>query len=86
MNIKRINAFDWDNEFNEINENGGFDAVIGNPPYVRQETIKDNLNIISKINYHTYHGLADLYIYFIEKGFKLLNNKGIFSYIVLINY
>ncbi|HOP66705.1 MAG TPA: N-6 DNA methylase, partial [Methanoregulaceae archaeon] len=32
--VKRINAFDWDREFPEIMQRGGFDAVIGNPPYV----------------------------------------------------
>ena len=40
----RINAFDWDGKdgFPEIMKNGGFDAVIGNPPYVRQEMLGDN--------------------------------------------
>src|SRR5690606_18542164 len=38
--VKRINAFDWDRAFPEIMQRGGFDAVIGNPPYVRQESIK----------------------------------------------
>ena len=37
--IKRINPFDWDTEFADIIKAGGFDAVIGNPPYVRQETL-----------------------------------------------
>ena len=38
--IKMINPFDWDSEFSEIMDKGGFDAVIGNPPYVRTRNIK----------------------------------------------
>ena len=39
--IKRINPFDWDTEFADIIKAGGFDAVIGNPPYVRIQMMKD---------------------------------------------
>lgn len=78
--VQNINAFDWNDEFSEIMLNGGFDAIIGNPPYVRQETLgalKDYFK-----DYAVYHGSADLYTYFIEKGLNLLNNNGFFSYIV----
>jgi hypothetical protein len=74
-------AFDWKKEFKDILDNGGFDIVIGNPPYVRQEmltSIKPHL----KENYSVYHGVADLYVYFIEKGLSLLRNNGLFSIIV----
>ena len=77
----RINAFDWQSEFPEIMKNGGFDAVIGNPPYVRQETL-GNLKDYFKQHYQVYHGAADLYAYFIERGLSLLKKDGIFSYIV----
>ncbi|MBC8552598.1 MAG: Eco57I restriction-modification methylase domain-containing protein [Candidatus Brocadiales bacterium] len=77
----RINAFDWKREFQDIIINGGFDAVIGNPPYVRQESIGDFKNYFQN-NYKVYHGSADLYAYFIERGISLLKNKGLFSYIV----
>jgi len=77
----RINVFDWETEFPEIMKNGGFDAVIGNPPYVRQESIGDFKNYFQN-NYKVYHGSADLYAYFIERGISLLKNKGLFSYIV----
>ena len=40
----RINAFDWQAEFPEIMKAGGFDAVIGNPPYIRIETLKEWAN------------------------------------------
>jgi len=77
----RINAFDWDMEFPEIMKAGGFDAVIGNPPYVRQEGLGDLKEYFQR-KYTVYHGMADLYAYFIEKGVSLLKDKGIFGYIV----
>ena len=77
----RVNAFDWEAEFSKIMENGGFDAVIGNPPYVRQESLKDSKGYLEK-RFSVYHGVADLYAYFIEKGVSLLKQGGFFSYIV----
>ncbi len=79
--IERINPFDWEGEFPDIMKRGGFDAVIGNPPYVRQETL-GNFKTYLVQNYNSYHGMADLYIYFIEKSLKLLQTRGIFSMIV----
>ncbi len=56
-----------------------FDIVITNPPYVRQEKIVD---IKKKLkNYEVYTSTADLYVYFYEKGIKLLKERGILSYI-----
>ncbi|MCK4499097.1 Eco57I restriction-modification methylase domain-containing protein, partial [Candidatus Babeliales bacterium] len=77
----RINAFDWNREFSDIFEKGGFDAVIGNPPYVRQELLKEYKDYF-KEHYEVYHGTADLYAYFIEKGISILKDNGQFSYIV----
>jgi hypothetical protein len=77
----RINAFDWKTEFPEIMNNGGFDAVIGNPPYVRQEALRDSKEYFKK-TFSVYNGVADLYVYFIEKGISLLRTGGLFSYIV----
>ncbi|MDD3247844.1 MAG: TaqI-like C-terminal specificity domain-containing protein [Methanosarcina sp.] len=79
--LYKINAFDWNREFTEVFENGGFDAVIGNPPYVRQELLKGQKEYL-KDKYEVYHGSADLYAYFIEKGISLLKENGQFSYIV----
>lgn len=79
--IKRINPFDWDTEFADIMKAGGFDAVIGNPPYVRQEGLKEQKKYF-ETRYAVYQGTADLYAYFIEKGITLLRPKGLFSYIV----
>ncbi len=77
----RINAFDWNTEFPAIMNDGGFDVVIGNPPYVRQEKLANQKKYF-KQNYQVYHGTADLYAYFIERGVSLLKTNGVFCYIV----
>ena len=58
----------------------GFDVVIGNPPYVRQEKIKE-LKPSLKDQYDCYTGAADLYVYFYERGFQLLRDNGMLTYI-----
>ena len=58
----------------------GFDVVIGNPPYVRQEKIKA-LKPTLKDQYDCYTGTADLYVYFYERGFQLLRADGTLTYI-----
>ncbi|HZK61745.1 MAG TPA: N-6 DNA methylase, partial [Anaerovoracaceae bacterium] len=77
----KVNPFDWNHEFSDIFETGGFDAVIGNPPYVRQELLMEQKDYF-KDHYEVYHGTADLYAYFIEKGISFLKDNGQFSYIV----
>jgi hypothetical protein len=79
--VKRIKPFDWPKEFEPVMAAGGFDAVIGNPPYVRQESLMDQKEYFQSA-FEVYHGSADLYSYFIEKGISLLHPKGLFSYIV----
>jgi len=59
----------------------GFDIVIGNPPYVRQEKIKHLKPLLQKQNYQTFTSTADLYVYFYQKGHQLLKDAGILSYI-----
>ena len=59
---------------------GGFDVVIGNPPYVRAELLggfRENL----EANYKVYNPAGDLFSYFYEKSFKLLKTKGLFGFI-----
>jgi adenine-specific DNA-methyltransferase len=60
--------------------NTGFDIVIGNPPYVRQEAIK-HLKVSLKQNYDCFTGTADLYVYFFERAVKLLKPHGVLSFI-----
>ena len=82
--LLKVKPFDWEGAdgFGEIMAAGGFDAVIGNPPYVRQETLGKAFKDYAKARYETYAGTADLYTYFIERGVKLLNENGLFSVIV----
>ncbi|MCZ7555762.1 MAG: Eco57I restriction-modification methylase domain-containing protein [Bacteroidia bacterium] len=68
--------------FPEAMKNGGFDVVLGNPPYVRQETLGPVQKGYYKTHYKVYHGVADLYAYFIERAVTLLRPKGRFGYIV----
>ncbi|MCP2037319.1 TaqI-like C-terminal specificity domain-containing protein [Chryseobacterium sp. HSC-36S06] len=80
-NVAADKAFIWEKEFPQVFGRGGFDVVIGNPPYVRQELFKE-IKPYLELNYECYNSIADLYTYFIEKGFKILNSKGIFSFIL----
>jgi adenine-specific DNA-methyltransferase len=79
------NAFEWRFEFPEaLNSDGkfeGFDLIIANPPYIRQEKIKD-LKPALQMKYDIFSGTADIYTYFFELGFNLLSEKGILSFIV----
>jgi adenine-specific DNA-methyltransferase len=59
----------------------GFDIVIGNPPYVRQEEIKELKPLLQAQGYHCYTGTADLYVYFYERALDLLRDGGILSFI-----
>jgi hypothetical protein len=61
---------------------GGFDAVVGNPPYVRQELIKDDKPHLKRAFPDSYDGAADLYVYFYDQGLRLLKPGGRLSYVV----
>ncbi len=74
-------AFKWEEQFSEIMREGGFDVVIGNPPYVRQEELSE-IKPYLEANYETYQGTADLFVYFFEKELKILKEDGYFGMIV----
>ena len=65
----------------QVMRSGGFDCVIGNPPYVRQESISEFKEYFEH-HYDAFHGVADLYAYFMEKGLRLLREGGYYSVIV----
>jgi len=79
------NAFEWRFEFPEVlNDDGdfvGFDVVIGNPPYIRQEELTE-LKPYLESRYDSFTGTADLFVYFIELGLKNLKQNGSFTFIV----
>ena len=73
----RLNIFDWNSEFSEIMKNGGFDAVIGNPPYISIEsTSKDVAGFYLKA-YESAYGRVNTFSLFIEKAMVLLRNDGL---------
>jgi len=76
----RINAFDWKAEFPQVFQDGGFDAVIGNPPYgmVNDEDAKEYFEHC----FEATEGRFDTYELFIEKGISLCRNQGLFGYII----
>jgi adenine-specific DNA methylase len=74
-------AFSWEDEFPEIMGNGGFDAVIGNPPYIRSENL---LNIQKEYFNNTYESAFkqyDIYLLFYEKSIQLIKQNGLLFFI-----
>ena len=74
-------AFNWEATFPEVFEQGGFDVVVGNPPYVRQELLTPYKPYLQNA-YESFHGMADLYVYFYELGIRVLKPGGLLSFIV----
>ena len=79
--IVNINPFNWETGFKEIINNGGFDAVIGNPPYVSVETMDETSKKYYQKNFKTFVKRADLYSVFIENAINKLSKKYI-SFII----
>lgn len=82
--IKKINPLDWNNEYPEIMNQGGFDTVIGNPPYLRiqglQEFYGKQISYFTN-NYKSAVKRFDIYLLFIEKGYQLLTDNGLLGFI-----
>ena len=75
-------AFDWQKEFPKVFEKGGFDVVIGNPPYVRPHYLNDETKRHLWNAFQTYERKADLYVCFMEMALRLVKQKGFTSFIV----
>ena len=75
-------GFSWEKGFPLVMERGGFDVVVGNPPYVRQEYLPAQFKEYALTHYTTANGTADLYVYFVERGFSLLKEGGRLGYIL----
>ncbi|MCB0509018.1 MAG: Eco57I restriction-modification methylase domain-containing protein, partial [Bacteroidetes bacterium] len=78
---RKIKPFSWKKAFPEVFNNGGFDCIVGNPPYVSvKEILADFKNYFLK-TYNVAKGQFDLYTLFIERSFEILNNNGVFGMI-----
>ena len=82
----RINAFDWQSEFEGILKNGGFDAIIGNPPYIRIQALQEwaplEVEHLKKQYASAGVGNYDIYVVFVERALQLLNKRGTLGYIL----
>jgi len=77
---RSLTFFQYHLHFRDIFERGGFDVVVGNPPYVRQEKFKEIKPALQQ-EYSCYTGTADLFVYFYEQGINLLRAGGHLTYI-----
>jgi len=75
-------AFNWHKEFPEIMQNGGFDVVIGNPPYVNVELMPKSEKEYFKTSYSLFFKRADLFSLFLELAINKLSEKGNISFIL----
>ena len=82
----RVNVFDWEASFPQIMKRGGFDIIIGNPPYIRIQALKEWANLeveFYKQNYSAASkGNYDIYVVFVEQGLNLLKKDGRLGFIL----
>ena len=76
----RINVFDWNIEFKEIMSSGGFDVVIGNPPYGAEFSEDERDYLIRKFQSYEYQ--INSFVIFVEKGCSLIRKEGVLAYII----
>ena len=83
---RRVNAFSWKQGFGAIMEKGGFDAVVGNPPYIRVQALNKfaplEVELYKKHYKSAAKGNYDIYVAFVERGLQLLNPTGRLGYIL----
>lgn len=79
LRVEDAMVLDWAAAFPEVFARGGFDVVVGNPPYIRQERLAAKPSLRG---YASYHGGADLYVYFIELAHRVLRPRGRYCLIV----
>ena len=75
-------AFNWQAEFPQVFAKGGFDVVIGNPPYVQLQSMGEMSDAYAQCGYEVYNKSADLYCLFTERGYSLLKEGGLQSFIM----
>ncbi|TPH44800.1 class I SAM-dependent DNA methyltransferase [Helicobacter pylori] len=89
-NLKNSKTLEWRFEFPEVLDDEGdflgFDCIIGNPPYIRQEQIKDIKPLLQKQYRDFYNSTADIYTYFFALSYRLLKEKGFNAFITSNKY
>ncbi len=89
-NLKNSKTLEWRFEFPEVlNDEGdflGFDCIIGNPPYIRQEQIREIKPLLQKQYSDFYNSTADIYTYFFALSYRLLKDKGFNAFITSNKY
>ncbi|GHP21195.1 hypothetical protein JP0132_03090 [Helicobacter pylori] len=89
-NLKNSKTLEWRFEFPEVlNDEGGFlgfDCIIGNPPYIRQEQIREIKPLLEKQYQDFYNSTADIYTYFFALSYRLLKDKGFNAFITSNKY
>lgn len=75
-------AFNWQEQFPKVFEKGGFDVVIGNPPYVQLQSMGEMSDVYAECGFETFNKSADLYCLFTERGYHLLKPGGLQSFIM----
>lgn len=84
--MRRVNPFDWQGEFPTVFRDGGFDCVIGNPPYIRIQTMKEwaplEVEIYKEEFISAGSGNYDIYVVMVEKGLKILKREGCLGFIL----
>lgn len=84
--ISKINPFDWEDEFRDIFNNGGFDVVIGNPPYGYHEIHSEISKKYLKKKFKSSKGSFEHYFLFYEASLNLLKDNGIHGFIVPVTW
>ncbi|GAA8320996.1 class I SAM-dependent DNA methyltransferase [Helicobacter pylori] len=89
-NLKNSKTLEWRFEFPEVLDDEGnflgFDCIIGNPPYIRQEQIRDIKPLLEKQYKDFYNSSADIYTYFFALAYDLLKEKGFNAFITSNKY
>lgn len=75
--------FLWHIYFKEVFDEGGFDIVIGNPPYIELQKMKEMSRVYKNCGFDTYNKSADIYCLFTEQGMNLLKEGGTLCYIMM---
>ncbi|MEK7077996.1 MAG: N-6 DNA methylase [Patescibacteria group bacterium] len=85
-NFRDKKPLNWQEEFPEVFKQGGFDVIIGNPPYVSSLELSNSLSVLEKDflknNFKSAIGNFDLYVLFLERSLSLIKNEGNLSFIV----